>query len=113
MVSSEDDLRKAPLRARKPCARLMDRLHVFIKGRVQGVGFRYATYMEAQTLGLAGWVRNLPDGRVEAEFEGSKEALKQMLAWCHQGPRHALVTDVETAWETGDPRWNGFRLRGW
>ena len=92
---------------------MTDRLHVFIAGRVQGVGFRFATHREAETLGLNGWVRNLPDGRVEAEFEGPREALGRMLEWCGHGPRCASVTKLETSWESGDPRWTSFRLRGW
>ncbi len=87
------------------------RLHVFITGRVQGVGFRYSTYAQAQALGLKGWVRNLPDGRVEGEFEGPKSALDQMLAWCHAGPGIAHVTHVDTTWDSGEPRHGEFRLR--
>jgi acylphosphatase len=68
--------------------------HVFVSGRVQGVGFRYSTVETAKDLGLSGWVRNLPDDRVEAVFEGSREALEQMVSWCHQGPSAAIVKDV-------------------
>jgi acylphosphatase len=91
---------------------MTDRVYVCISGRVQGVGFRYATREEALSLGLAGWVRNLPDGRVEAEFEGPKEVLEQMVAWCHSGPRLARVTHVETEWDTGDPKYQAFHYRG-
>ena len=87
---------------------MIDRLHVYIHGRVQGVGFRYATDRQARALGLAGWVRNLPDGRVEAEFEGPREALESMLAWCGQGPAMASVRSVEERWEQGEPRHTGF-----
>ncbi len=90
---------------------MTQRLHVLIRGRVQGVGFRYSTYHEALGLGLDGWVRNLPDGRVEAVFEGDKDTLDQMLAWCQRGPRMAQVTHVEAAWETGDPKYDAFRMR--
>jgi acylphosphatase len=88
------------------------RVHVFIEGRVQGVGYRYATYDRATAWGLAGWVRNLPDGRVEAEFEGPKQVLDEMVAWCYVGPRLARVTHVETAWESGEPRYRDFHFRG-
>jgi acylphosphatase len=91
---------------------MTDRLHVYIHGRVQGVGFRYTAFERAAVLGLNGWIRNLPDGRVEAEFEGPKAVLQQMLAWCEIGPRAAKVTRVETAWESGEPRHHDFHFRG-
>jgi len=91
---------------------MIDRLHVFITGRVQGVGFRYSTARQATALGLTGWVRNLPDGRVEAEFEGAKPELEHMLAWCRTGPALAGVTDVELQWESGEACHDRFRLRG-
>ena len=70
--------------------------HVYVRGRVQGVAFRWYTQARAEELGLAGWVRNLPDGRVEAWIEGPPEPLDQMLAWLRQGPPAARVegTDV-------------------
>ena len=61
-------------------------------GRVQGVCFRYCASEEAERLGLAGWIKNLPDGRVEAEFEGPRSQLEVMLDWCKHGPRGAVVT---------------------
>jgi len=88
-----------------------ERLHVYIEGAVQGVGFRYATQARAQSLGLDGWVRNLPDGRVEAEFEGVRPLLDRMLEWCRQGPPHAAVCRVDSSFEAGLSRHNGFRLR--
>jgi acylphosphatase len=75
------------------------RVHVWIEGRVQGVFFRAATRDEARARGLNGWARNLPDGRVEALFEGEKRVVDNMLAWCRQGPPHAYVSRVEVAWE--------------
>lgn len=83
-----------------------------IEGRVQGVGFRYATWRQALVLHLTGWVRNLPDCRVEAEFEGPKQALDVMLAWCQAGPPMANVTRVERRWETGESKYQDFRCRG-
>ncbi|PIG94855.1 acylphosphatase [Gloeocapsopsis sp. IPPAS B-1203] len=68
--------------------------HVLVSGRVQGVGFRMATYEMAQELGLNGWVRNLVDGCVEAVFEGSKDVVDKMVHWCHQGSCAAVVKDV-------------------
>src|SRR6476469_7238634 len=58
------------------------RVHVFVSGVVQGVGYRYSTRNQAKYFGLGGWVRNLPDGRVEAVFEGSKKAVEGMISWC-------------------------------
>lgn len=70
------------------------RAHVFISGRVQGVGYRFSTRSQAKHLGIAGWVRNLPDRRVEAVFEGPAAAVEAMIRWCHRGPLDAAVTDV-------------------
>ncbi len=70
------------------------RVHVWITGRVQGVGFRFATCEQAQVLGLGGWVRNLGDGRVEAVFEGPAAEVARAVAWCHTGPSGAWVSDV-------------------
>jgi acylphosphatase len=74
--------------------------HVFISGRVQGVGYRASTWDTATLLKLNGWVRNLRDGRVEAMFEGPKETVEEMLRWCHQGPPTAVVKNVEVLYET-------------
>ena len=79
-------------------------VHCLISGLVQGVGFRYATMTEARRLGLQGWVRNLPDGRVEAEAFGSSSALDSFCSWLQQGPRSARVSLVQVkpvAWQEG------------
>ncbi|HEY3110785.1 MAG TPA: acylphosphatase [Chloroflexota bacterium] len=70
------------------------RVHLVISGLVQGVGFRLATQREASRLGLAGWVRNLPDGRVEAVAEGSDESIERLVDWCRRGPAGARVHDL-------------------
>jgi acylphosphatase len=75
------------------------RLHVLIEGRVQGVFFRASTRDEARAWGLTGWARNLPDGRVEALFEGDKRLVENMLAWCRKGPPYACVDRVEVEWQ--------------
>jgi acylphosphatase len=87
------------------------RLHVLISGRVQGVFFRASTCEQANRLGLQGWVRNLPDGRVEALFEGEEERLKEMLGWCHQGPPGSLPGEVESRWEKEVGEFRDFRIR--
>lgn len=77
------------------------RLHLFVSGRVQGVCFRMYTRDEARRGSLTGWVRNLPDGRVELQAEGSVGALRALRRWCHHGPAHAVVRAVEETW--GEP----------
>lgn len=67
------------------------RAHLYISGRVQGVFYRGWAAEHAQKLGLAGWVRNLFDGRVEAVFEGPSEKIDEMIGLCHEGPAHAHV----------------------
>lgn len=69
-------------------------LRVLIAGRVQGVSFRWYTVEQANRLGVRGWVRNLPDGRVEALVEGEPEAVERMVEWLRTGPRMAQVDDV-------------------
>ena len=81
---------------RKPSVK---RVHLWVSGRVQGVFFRQSTETLARELGLVGWVRNLPDGRVEAIAEGEAEALDRFLAFCHHGPPAAKVDHVELRWE--------------
>ena len=75
-------------------------LHATVSGRVQGVFFRDSTRREAETLGLAGWVRNLPDGRVEALFVGPRSACEKALAFLRVGPPRAHVINVEFEWDT-------------
>jgi len=75
------------------------RVHVLIEGRVQGVFFRASTRDEARARGLAGWVRNRADGRVEAVFEGDKTVVDNMLAWCREGPPYSYVDNVDINWQ--------------
>ena len=86
------------------------RAHVFVSGIVQGVGYRYSTAQQAKYLGVSGWVRNLPDGRVEAVFEGTQDIVEEMIRWCHQGPSAAVVKDVVVEYETPE-RLRGFEMR--
>lgn len=73
------------------------RVHLWISGRVQGVFFRSATQEQAQARGLTGWVRNAPDGRVEAEVQGAPAAVEQLITECHNGPPAARVSEVQVA----------------
>lgn len=75
------------------------RARVVIRGRVQGVFFRAETRDRARSLGLTGWVRNAPDGSVEAVFEGERERIQSIVDWCRRGPGLAEVDDVDVAWE--------------
>lgn len=88
----------------------VERLHVWVAGTVQGVFFRESTRREAERLGVAGWVRNLPDGRVEAVFEGSASAVAGMADWCHKGPAGAAVTHLEVKPEPATGEQPGFRV---
>jgi len=86
------------------------RARVVISGKVQGVYFRGTAEDEARSRGLTGWVRNTPDGQVEAAFEGEQAAVEAMIAWCHRGPPAARVTGVTVTWE--EPRGErGFSVR--
>lgn len=69
--------------------------HLVIRGRVQGVGFRYAMVRKARELGVTGWVRNRPSGEVEATVAGSPEAVEAMIAWAQRGPPGAHVAAVD------------------
>ena len=86
------------------------RAHVFVSGRVQGVGYRMSTCQVANDLGLSGWVRNLPDGRVEAVFEGTQGVVKEMMTWCQKGNPPAFVQDVVVEYETPEGI-QGFEIR--
>ena len=71
------------------------RRHVWVDGRVQGVWFRETCRRLATEVGVAGWVTNRADGRVEAVFEGTTAAVNHMVAWCRSGPPRAMVVDVQ------------------
>ncbi|TLY10059.1 MAG: acylphosphatase [Thaumarchaeota archaeon] len=75
------------------------RAHVFVSGNVQGVYFRQNTKQVATRHKVVGWVRNLPDGRVEAVFEGDEVAVNEVIKWCHIGPPKASVQDVNVKFE--------------
>ncbi len=75
------------------------RARVVIEGRVQGVFFRAETQRAAQRLGVGGWVRNRPDGTVEALFEGPSQAVNQAVDWCWQGSAGSKVSDVKIEWQ--------------
>jgi acylphosphatase len=88
----------------------MKRVQVRVRGRVQGVFFRAEARGRAESLGVAGWIRNAADGTVEAVFEGLDERVDSMVEWCRRGPRGAAVAGVEA--ETVEPTGEtGFSVR--
>jgi acylphosphatase len=84
---------------------------IVVRGRVQGVGYRYAMVEAAEARGIAGWVRNRRDGSVEAFVQGEAQAVATIVAWCRRGPPAARVTDVETADAPADASLAGFAHR--
>jgi acylphosphatase len=88
-----------------------ERAHVYVSGQVQGVFFRDSTREKAEQLTLNGWVKNLPDGRVEALFEGPSESVREMVRWCEQGPSHAEVENVDTEFEASEGDLTSFEVR--
>ena len=87
------------------------RAHVFISGRVQGIFFRSETRNEAKKHGVSGWVRNLPDGKVEAVFEGEEKSVKELVEFCRRGPPGARVTGVDIIWENYTGEFGNFEVR--
>jgi acylphosphatase len=89
------------------------RVHVFVSGMVQGVFFRAATARLAQRLELTGWVRNLDDGRVEAVFEGEKDAVDKVVEFCRHGPNGAFVQDLDVRLEDWKGEFKAFVIVRW
>ncbi len=87
------------------------RAHVLIEGRVQGVFFRSYTCHQAEKLDVAGWVRNCPNGRVEAVFEGEEDKVRRIVDWCHIGPPEAHVRNVDVRWEDYTGEFDSFYIR--
>ena len=85
--------------------------HVVIEGRVQGVFYRASTCEKAKLLNINGWVKNCPDGRVEAVFEGEKIIVNKMIDWCHKGPQGAFVDNVKVDWEKPEVKYPDFSIR--
>ena len=90
---------------------MKSRIHIFIRGDVQGVFFRSGTISKANGLGLAGWVRNRSDGSVEIVAEGEKEKLEELLSWCRNGPSGARVDEIKYDWEKAKDEFGGFSAK--
>ncbi|MFO8241490.1 MAG: acylphosphatase [Dissulfuribacterales bacterium] len=86
------------------------RVNILVNGRVQGVFFRANTKAEAKRLGLKGWVKNLPDGRVELIAEGPAWAVNELINWCHKGPAYSRVDNIEFHEETPRGRYDEFSV---
>jgi len=87
------------------------RVHIFISGMVQDVFFRSETRHEAKKRDVKGWVRNIPDGRVEAIFEGEQENVKELIEFCKRGPPGARVTGTNVIWENYTGEFRDFEIR--
>jgi acylphosphatase len=87
------------------------RARIIVSGLVQGVFYRATMQEVARSLGVTGWVRNLPDGRVEAVAEGDEEAVKKLIEWAWRGPRLARVENVEVKWEDYRGEFRDFYIR--
>lgn len=86
------------------------RIHIIVSGRVQGVFFRDFTRQNARSLGITGWVRNLPSGQVEIVAEGTIDTLKQLIEIVRKGPQYARVDDLNLKWETASDEFNDFQI---
>jgi acylphosphatase len=86
------------------------RAHIYVSGRVQGVYYRKNARHSALSFGLTGWVRNLPDRRVEAVAEGERDRVEDFLGWCREGPSMAIVREMEVAWEAATGEFSTFRI---
>ncbi len=94
-------------------AKKMVRAHLRIYGLVQGVFFRSTMKQVAYRLGVTGWVRNLPDGSVEAVIEGPEDKVRKIIEWAHRGPPLARVERVEVTWEQYKGEFRDFRIKYW
>lgn len=89
------------------------RVHVYYSGMVHGVGFRFTAEHIAHQLGVSGWVKNLPDGRVELLSEGEEKALKEFLGKIRNGPLKDYIQDVDISWSEPTGEFKDFDIRFW
>ncbi len=88
----------------------LKQVHLFVRGRVQGVFFRAAAQREARRLGLTGWVKNRADAAVELLVEGEEEAIKELVGWAYKGPGAARVDAVDVRWRSFTGEYSDFRI---
>ena len=87
------------------------RAEIRASGRVQGVWFRQSTKLAAEQYDVSGWVRNCPDGSVEAILEGEKGSVQKVIDWCRKGPQMAQVDDLQIVWKEATGEFSSFRVR--
>ena len=87
------------------------RVHLFISGRVQGVFFRWTVKQKARKIRIRGWVKNLPDGQVEAILESEKEKAEELIEWIKKGVHLAKVDDIKIKWEDYQNEFDNFEVR--
>jgi acylphosphatase len=85
--------------------------HIYISGRVQGVGFRHFTKKMARALEVKGWVKNLTDGRVEAVFYGDEDSVQELIERCKDGPPSAYVKEMDVQDDKNETGYTGFEVR--
>jgi acylphosphatase len=89
----------------------MKQAHIFISGSVQGVGYRFFVKSWARTFGVVGWARNLPEGKVEAVFQGDEKSIKDLIGKCRKGPFLAEIKDIAIRWEDEKEEFGDFQVR--
>jgi len=87
------------------------RAHLLVRGKVQGVFFRANMKRKAEELGVSGWVRNVPDGSVEAVVEGEEKKVRQLADWASKGPSGAEVREIIVTWDKPRGEFQGFSIR--
>ena len=90
--------------------KMKSRIHIFVSGKVQGVFFRENTRKKAAEFGLSGFVRNLPNGKVEAVFEGDKEKIEKIIQWIKKGPETAQIENIEIDWQNYQEEFINFEI---
>ena len=108
-MQTRDLIRQLNLRRRLLSVKI--RAHVIVTGKVQGVFYRAETASKAKQLRLTGWVRNLPDGRVEGIFEGEETNVQKMVDFCRRGPPNAYVVDVEVRRQEWKGEFDNFTVK--
>ncbi len=89
---------------------MLKKIHLLISGKVQGVFYRVNTKNKADELGLTGWVKNIPDGKVEVLAEGKERGLKEFIKWCYNGSKGAKVDKVEVEWRDYENKFDNFKI---
>jgi len=89
---------------------MLKKIHLLISGKVQGVFYRMNAKNKADELGLVGWVKNAPDGKVEILAEGKEKGLKEFIKWCYNGSKGARIDEVEVEWGDCKNKFDKFRI---